>query len=157
MSRSFLEEARLEAERLGLFVVVAKTEAEEECCHMAIRGEVDCVATEDVDALAFGAPYVLRGITTLTPTLICLETVLGLLGLDFGRFIDLCLLSGSDFTPKARGFGPATSYKLLKNESLGVDKLIEAKHRAFAKWSEEESLEFLAAYSLARDKFLWGR
>jgi flap endonuclease-1 len=87
---------------------------------MCIRGDVDWVATEDVDALVFGAPKVLRGITTSSPTLVSLASVLEQLEMTYETFVDMCILSGSDFTPKPKGFGPATSYKLLSQTKRGL-------------------------------------
>jgi flap endonuclease-1 len=61
-------------------VLHAPHEAEEECARLCLCGEAEWVITEDIDALTFGAPLVLRGITTASPTLVTLATVLG--GLD---------------------------------------------------------------------------
>lgn len=60
----------------GLDCFRAPHEAEEECAAMCIQGRADWTVTEDIDALTFGAPVVLRGITTQSPTLVTLDAVL---------------------------------------------------------------------------------
>jgi 5'-3' exonuclease len=122
-----------------------------------MRGAVDWVLTEDADALVFGARFVVRGITTQQPVLVALDDVLASLGLSEEKFVDMCLLMGSDFTPKARGFGPVTSHKLVKKEALRVDALLRENHVAFSKWSLAEKDSFLGAYLLACDKFMAAR
>lgn len=47
---------------MGLPVVVAPSEAERLCAQLATTGHADCAATEDFDALAFGAPRLLRNL-----------------------------------------------------------------------------------------------
>jgi hypothetical protein len=121
---------------------------------MQLMQKTDWVATEDTDALVFGARYLLRGITTGQPVLVALAGVLEGLGLSEDKFVDMCLLMGSDFTPKARGFGPVTSFKLVKKEEARVDQLIESGHVAFGKWTQEEKEMFKSAYVLAREKFM---
>lgn len=44
----------------------APAEAEAQCCSMAKAGLVDVVATEDMDALTFGAPKLVRNMMSQT-------------------------------------------------------------------------------------------
>jgi hypothetical protein len=81
MSRSFWQES-VNLLACTISFVAAPGEAEEECCRLARQGVVDIVLTEDIDALAFGAPLCVRGITTSTPTLVVLDRVLAGLGLS---------------------------------------------------------------------------
>ena len=119
---------------------------------MCRKGDVQAVLTEDIDALAFGAPVLVRGITTMEPNVIRLDEVLASLSLDGATFLDMCLLSGSDFTPKPAGFGPATSLKALKKYGSLLDMCLR-RNEAFAKWSESEWSNFAAAIALAWHKF----
>lgn len=64
------------------------------------------------------------------------------------------MLSGSDFTPKPKGFGPATSYKLIQSTAARVDELVRSNHKAFAKWTEDDKDAFLSAYPDAVAKFM---
>jgi flap endonuclease-1 len=91
----------------------SEDEAEQECARMCRRGQVEAVLTEDIDALVFGAPVVIRGITTMEPSVLRLGDILRGLEMTPEMFLDVCILSGSDFTPKPAGFGPATSVKAL--------------------------------------------
>jgi 5'-3' exonuclease len=96
---------------------------------------------------------VLRGITTSSPTLVCLQHVIDGLSLSMDSFVDMCILSGSDFTPKPKGFGPATSYKVIKGSSEPLGSLVRSGHKAFSKWTDEDREMFLHAYSDAFAKF----
>lgn len=76
----------------------------------------DGVATEDADALVFGAKCVYRGLSSKSECVeITLATVLEELGLSHRQFIDLCIMMGCDYTAGTlRGVGPATALKLIK-------------------------------------------
>lgn len=130
----------------------SEDEAEQECARMCRKGEVEAVLTEDIDALVFGAPLVIRGITTMEPSMMRLDDILRGLDMTPERFLDVCILSGSDFTPKPAGFGPATSVKALtKYESL-VYMCMHPKE-CFGKWSDSEWMGFANAVKDAWNKF----
>lgn len=85
---------------------------------MVKAGLVYGVATEDMDALTFGSPKLLRHLTFSAnrkePILeIDLQTVLSELKLNMTQFIDLCILMGCDYTGTIRGVGPQTALKLI--------------------------------------------
>lgn len=63
------------------------------------QGLVNYVSTEDMDALPFGSPRVLKGFkTNLLPIQeIDLENMLSELGLSYEEFVDLCILVTSSF------------------------------------------------------------
>jgi len=132
-------------------LVVSSVEAEEECARMCRANRVKYCVTEDIDALSFGAPIVLRGATGPAPEVIVLETVLSELRLTDRQFIDMCILSGCDFTPKPPGYGPATSLKdILKHKSLSA---MLGDPLCFPKWSRETREEIEASYPDAFAKF----
>jgi 5'-3' exonuclease len=106
--------------------------------------------TEDIDALVFGAPLCLRGITTLTPTIVSLQGILRELSLTPSAFVDFCLLCGSDFTPKAPGFGPVKSFAWVQQHG-SLDPLIAERP---AKWPVDLWLQFAETAPQARAKFL---
>jgi 5'-3' exonuclease len=148
MSRDFLRAAVAHLDHLD--IQIAPDEAEQMCAQLAAQGIVDMVMTEDIDALVFGAPVCLRGITTLTPTVVRLSSILGELSLTRESFVDFCILCGSDFTPKAPGFGPVKSLAFIKQHG-SFDSLV-AHHPA--KWPLELWAEFAETAPLAREKFL---
>lgn len=47
---------------LGVQVIQAPGEAEAQCSYMCKTGKVNCVGTEDMDALTFGAKILIRNI-----------------------------------------------------------------------------------------------
>ncbi len=82
-------------------------------------GTVYASATEDMDALTFGTPRLLRHLTSPAskkePVLeITLSEVLSGMELEMDQFIDLCILCGCDYTVNIRGIGAITALKLIK-------------------------------------------
>lgn len=132
----------------GIEIVRAdEGEAEKHCAMLCRKGDADFVVTEDLDSLCFGAPYLVRGITSLTPTVICLEELLSEMKLTMRQFVDFCILSGSDFTRNPKGFGPATAFKAI--QSAGDISLVD-----FKKWEKTEKDGFLEEAMNARKIFL---
>lgn len=103
---------------MGVPVVEAPCEAESQCAELAKHGKVYGAATEDMDALTFRTPKLLRKMTfsgTKQPILeIDCELMLTGLGLTYPEFIDLCILCGCDYTESIKGIGPKTALKLIR-------------------------------------------
>ena len=103
---------------VGVPVVEAPCEAESQCAELAKNGKVYGAATEDMDALTFRTPKLLRKMTfsgTKQPILeIDCELMLTGLGLSYPEFIDLCILCGCDYTDSIKGIGPKTALKLIR-------------------------------------------
>jgi flap endonuclease-1 len=123
---------------MGLPAVQAPSEAECLCCHLAISGRVDLVATEDLDALVFGAPKLLRFLHQGTQAggraiqEINLEGALSSLKLSHSEFIDLCILAGCDYLGTIERIGVHTAYQLMsKHRSIEavLDSLDTSKHK----------------------------
>lgn len=111
----------------------APSEAEAQASAMARAGLVHGVATEDMDALTFGTPRLIRHLTSPAsrkePVLeIDLKGVLAGLGLDMDQFIDLCILCGCDYASSIRGIGPHTALKLIQTHG-SIEKALEAIDR----------------------------
>lgn len=84
---------------MGVPVVEAPCEAEATCAHLAKTGAVYAAATEDADALTFGAKFLVRNLFTTDPKKkpmleVDLSRVLFQLDIDMEKFIDFCILSG---------------------------------------------------------------
>jgi len=97
----------------------AASEAEAQCAMLCAGNKLYATATEDMDALTFGTPVLLRHLTfseaRKMPVMeIHLKEVLEGLGLEMDSFIDLCILMGCDYLPKVQGVGPKTAYNLIK-------------------------------------------
>jgi flap endonuclease-1 len=87
---------------MGVPIVEAPSEAEAQCAAMVKADIVYGVATEDMDALTFGTPRLLRHLTFAAarkePIVeIDLALVLQGLNLTMDQFIDLCILCGCDY------------------------------------------------------------
>ncbi len=96
---------------LGLPYVQAPSEAEAQCATMVSAGDAYAVATNDADALLFGAPRVIRNLSlvgkrkktsklafeTIKPQYGELKETLGSLGFDQKQLIALGMLVGTDY------------------------------------------------------------
>ena len=127
---------------LGCPVILAPSEAEATCAALNKSGHVHAVATEDMDALTFGAVTMLKNLfdtessrtQTKRPVFeIKLEALLAQLDVSMDVFIDFCILCGCDYCGTIRGVGPTTAFKLLKTHgsieaataSLGAAKAVD--------------------------------
>lgn len=113
-------------ELLGLPVVQAQSEGEAQAAHMARRGDVWAVGSQDFDSLLFGAPRMIYNLTLaerrrvvsnfihIKPHLIELPQVLDKLGISHNQLIILAILAGTDFNPNVPGIGPKSALKAVR-------------------------------------------
>ena len=133
---------------MGVPVFDAPCEAEAQCAELAKAGKVFATATEDMDALTFRTPKLLRKMTFAatgkaqkqTVVEIDLEKVLQGLRLSYEEFVDLCILCGCDYCSTIKGIGPKTALKLIR-EHKSIEKIIKVlsrdkKHHIPADWRE---------------------
>ncbi|KAF6776653.1 hypothetical protein AHF37_03703 [Paragonimus kellicotti] len=104
---------------MGVPHINAPGEAEAQCAALAKSGKVYAVGTEDMDALAFGAPVLLRHLTfsearKLPIQEFNLSSVLAGLDISMDKFVDLCILLGCDYVDTIRGIGPKKAVELLR-------------------------------------------
>ncbi|WP_227131351.1 flap endonuclease-1 [Halorubellus salinus] len=100
---------------LDVPVVEAPAEGEAQAAHMAARGDVEYVGTEDYDALLFGAPVTLRQLTSKgNPERMDLDATLRDLDLTREQLVDVAILCGTDFNDGVRGYGPKTALKAVR-------------------------------------------
>jgi len=104
---------------LGVPVVDAPSEAEAQCAEIVKAGAAYALATEDMDALTFGAPRVLRHLMAPAAQDVpvheyAYEGVLAGLGLTPAQFVDVCILCGCDYCGTIRGVGPQRALDLIK-------------------------------------------
>ena len=91
------EEVRRLLKLMGVPTVDAPSEAEAQCAELVKKGVVWATATEDMDALTFGSPRLLRHMTyaearKMPIVEIELDAVLQGLSLSMAEFIDVCIL-----------------------------------------------------------------
>jgi flap endonuclease-1 len=102
-------------ELLDVPVVEAPAEGEAQASHMAIRGDVDYVGSEDYDTLLFGAPYTLRQLTSKgDPELMDLKATLRNHEITREQLVDVAILCGTDFNEGLSGVGPKTALSAVR-------------------------------------------
>ncbi|CAI5991080.1 unnamed protein product [Closterium sp. NIES-65] len=129
VTRQHNEDCRRLLRLMGVPVVEAPSEAEAECANLAKQGKVFGVASEDMDALTFGAPKFLRHLMEpaarkLPVMEFDVAKVLELLNLSMDEFIDLCILCGCDYCESIRGVGPTTALKLIRQHK-NIETILE--------------------------------
>lgn len=126
------EECKKLLRLMGVPVIDAPGEAEAQCCEFVRAGKAYAVATEDMDALTFGAPKVARHFFSSGSAArggdddkkanamkkhniieIDLASALDELAMNREEFIDLCILLGCDYADSIKGVGPAKAFQLI--------------------------------------------
>ena len=122
---------------MGIPAFRAKAEGEAQAAVMAAKGQIDIVATQDWDALLYGAPILVRNLTSdgnkrmgriIRAQKIILEELLKENGLTREQLVDLGIMVGTDFHPGIRGIGPKTGIKLIKEYGT-IEAICEAKDK----------------------------
>jgi flap endonuclease-1 len=137
-----VDDAKRILDAMGIPWIVAASEGEATAAHLTRLGVASDVASQDFDALLFGAVRLVRNVTVsgkrklpgrnihvnVEPEEIELKRVLEQLGVTREQLVDIGILVGTDFNPS--GFtkiGPATALKLIKKHSKleNIDKIKE--------------------------------
>ncbi|XP_045762211.1 flap endonuclease 1 [Maniola jurtina] len=141
------EEARQLLKLMGVPVVEAPCEAEAQCADLVKAGKVYAVATEDMDALTFGANVLLRHLTfsearKMPVQEFHLNNVLSGLELNQKEFIDLCILLGCDYCGSIRGIGPKRAIELIRQHrsiEQVLDNIDTKKYQPPENWDFEDA------------------
>jgi flap endonuclease-1 len=113
---------------MGVPVVMAPCEAEAQAAYLAKTGVVYATGTEDMDALTFQTPVLIRKMTfagnskALVQSIDYQKAIQGL-GLTHAEFVDLCILLGCDYCDTIKGVGPKTALKLIREHST-IEKIV---------------------------------
>lgn len=114
---------------LGFPVISALGEGEKTCASLAIEGKVSAVFSSDTDCIALGAPLTLTGYTgwgdKMAFDCVVYDRVLKELDLKPKEFLDLCIMSGTDFSRNIRGYGIFKIYNIMKQIPPDLEKSIE--------------------------------
>jgi flap endonuclease-1 len=153
VSKSENEDCKRLLRLMGMPVVEAPCEAEAQCAELCKGGLVYATATEDMDALTFGSPILLRHFTQSEakkqPILqFTLATVLQELGFTMEEFTDLCILLGCDYANTVKGVGPVKALELIRKYRT-LEKCIESLDKS--KYGVPENLQ--AEIESAREEF----
>ncbi|PFH31453.1 putative flap structure-specific endonuclease 1 [Besnoitia besnoiti] len=123
---------------MGLPVVLAPCEAEAQCAELTKKKKVWAAATEDADALTFGATRLIRNLTFSEKKpaaavgasgsavlVIDLPVLLEELQFSQEQFIDFCILCGCDYCSTLKGVGAKTAYSLIR-EHGSLENVLKA-------------------------------
>jgi flap endonuclease-1 len=128
LTREMVGEAMDLLRLMGIPAIQAPSEGEAQAAHMARSGSVWAAVSKDYDALLFGARRLVRFLTisgreflpsqgafrAITPELIDLEHMLGVLEITREQLVDLAILVGTDFNPGIKGIGPKKALALVQ-------------------------------------------
>lgn len=113
---------------MGLPVIEAPSEAEAQCAQLCKDGKVYAVATEDMDALTFAAPRLVRHLSSGSADQTKeynLEKIINGFELEsHDEFIDLCILMGCDYCDSIKGIGGKKGLELIRKYK-SIEKIVE--------------------------------
>ncbi|MBT5593904.1 MAG: flap endonuclease-1 [Euryarchaeota archaeon] len=134
-SPEMIDDTKKMLDLLGVRWIDAAAEGEGQAAVMAVKGQLDIVATQDWDALLYGSPILVRNLMshgskrhgrTVKAQKINLQEMLDTYDLSREQLVDLAIMIGTDFHPGLKGIGPKTGIKLIK--SLGtIEAICEEK------------------------------
>jgi len=122
-----LEDAKRLLGLMGIPFIVAPSEGEAQASHMAARGDVWAVGSQDYDSFLFGSPRTVRNITLtgrrvypskgislrLRPEVVELKDVLKRNGISREQLVDVGILVGTDFNDGIKGVGPVKALRYI--------------------------------------------
>jgi flap endonuclease-1 len=118
---------------MGIPIVESPCEAEAQAAALCRSGEVWGVGTEDMDALTFACPILIRKMTFANASKSDVQQMeygkaIEGLGLTHDQFVDLCILLGCDYCDSIKKVGPKTALKLIR-EHGSIEKILENINR----------------------------
>jgi len=115
---------------MGVPFVEAPCEAEAQCAALCKAGKVWATGTDDMDALTFGTPVLVKRFTSFSDSRklpiveLHLDDVLEGLHLNMDQFIDLCILLRCDYCDNIRGIGQKRAMELITKYGC-LEKILE--------------------------------
>jgi len=130
VTTEIIEQSKQLLQALGIPSIQAPSEGEAQASYMVQQGDAFAVGSQDFDCLLFGAPLLIRNLTssekrklpnkqaytTVHPERICLGPGLQKLGITRQQLVDIAILIGTDFNDGLKGYGPKKSLKLLQEK-----------------------------------------
>ena len=122
-TREMVAETKELFDCLGVTWLEAPMEAEGAAAVRCRNNEVFAVASQDWDTLLYGAPIMIRNLTShgtrkfgrvLQAEKIILSEMLEMHEITYEQLVDLGIMIGTDFHPGIKGIGPKTGLKLIK-------------------------------------------
>lgn len=114
---------------MGLPIVDAPSDGEQEAAYICRRKDVWATASQDFDSLLFGTLVLLRNLTMtgrrkvpgkdiyreIKTEVIDSKEFLRNLGISREQLVDMCILMGTDFNTGIKGIGPKKALKLVRD------------------------------------------
>ena len=99
ITKEQMDDCRELLELMGLPYINAPEEADSVLASLCKNNYVYAVLTEDMDILTFGAPRIIRNVTSNNKPIIevNLDDILTTLNLSFEQFVELCIYFGCDY------------------------------------------------------------
>ena len=130
INSEILQDGRRLILSMGIPVIQAPSEGEAQAAHMAARGDVDLVGSQDYDSLLFGAPLVVRNLAItgkrklprkniyvdVEPETISLPEGLERLGISRKQLVEIGIMCGTDYNAGLSRIGPKTALKLIREK-----------------------------------------
>ncbi|MCX6695815.1 MAG: flap endonuclease-1 [Candidatus Altiarchaeota archaeon] len=121
LTREMIEDAKKVVEYMGIPIIQAPSEGEAQCALLCNRGDAWAVGSQDYDALLFGAPRLVKGLTMsgkIELNIVDLSEVLAQLNITREQLIDVAILVGTDFDEGVHGIGPKKALKAVQENKL---------------------------------------
>lgn len=139
---------------MGIPVIDAPEEADSQAASLAKRKMVYGVASEDMDLLTFGTPFLLRNFSLSKKKKIMrydLKKILEGFEMDMNQFIDLCILLGCDYLPTIGGIGPMRAFKFIKKYKSIEGLLSYIEENDLKKFKIPKDYDYLSARKYFQD------
>lgn len=150
MTSDIVQESKQLLDAMGIPYVQAISEGEAQASYMIGKDNIEAVASQDFDALLYGAPQIIRNLSLsekrkipgesqyikVEPEKIIISEVLESLDITQEQLIDVAILIGTDFNDGIKGVGAKTALKLIKTYK-DLKTVIKKKSYEFTR-SEEE-------------------
>lgn len=127
LTQEIKEESKELIKAMGIPTIQAPSEAEAQAAFMAEKGDVFAVVSQDIDALIYSTPILIRNLTVsskkrvggtyikINPEIYDLKYVLKTLDINQDQLLALSILVGTDFNPGGvHRIGPKTALKLVQ-------------------------------------------
>lgn len=139
---------------LGIPYVDAKGEGEAQAAYMVQKGDAEYVVSEDADAFLFGAPRVIRHLSSgKNPIVYTLSDILNTLGIDRPKLIALGMLVGTDYNKGGiHGIGPKKGLIVVKSATSIQDIFSSV---GFSEWKTIYDI-FMSAPTTDEYALSWG-
>jgi flap endonuclease-1 len=147
-----IRESKELLESMGIPVIQAPGEGEAEAATLARKGKVYAAASQDYDALLYGAPYLVRNLTLarrrkttagiyidIKPEVIEFQDVVNKLEVDRDQLICLAILVGTDYNPGGvKGLGQKKALEIVQKYKYPVQifQHVEKNYSFVFDWKE---------------------